>query len=251
MGILDKIKSEAAKTGGSRGKFFFVKDGEKARVRFLQDVDDGLEVPFHDSFSENINVPCQTIFGRECPYCGESSLRTRSQYVWSVYNYEADEVQIFMYPVNQCSPIGQLIAAYDQYCTITDRDYVISCTGKRQSKSFSVLPLDKLAFRNTKVKAFSHEALLKHIDNAYPANLQNSYKSNKIAEGEDFAIPFEQKNAAGADDAIEQAKALYKQCKEKGLHVEPRKSAEYYKKQLEEYEKQADDWNIQFDADNW
>lgn len=251
MGILDKIKSEAAKTGGSRGKFFFVKDGEKARVRFLQDVDDGLEVPFHDSFSENINVPCQTIFGRECPYCGESSLRTRSQYVWSVYNYEADEVQIFMYPVNQCSPIGQLIAAYDQYCTITDRDYVISCTGKRQSKSFSVLPLDKLAFRNAKAKAFSHEALLKHIDNAYPANLQNSYKTNKIAEGEDFEVPFEQKNAAGADDAIEQAKALYKQCKEKGLHVEPRKSAEYYKKQLEEYEKQADDWNIQFDADNW
>ena len=243
MGILDKIKSEAAKTGGSRGKFFFVKDGEKARVRFLQDVDDGLEVPFHDSFSENINVPCQTIFGRECPYCGESSLRTRSQYVWSVYNYEADEVQIFMYPVNQCSPIGQLIAAYDQYCTITDRDYVISCTGKRQNKSFSVLPLDKLAFRNAKVKAFSREALLKHIDNAYPAN--------KIAEGEDFEVPFEQKNAAGADDAMEQAKALYKQCKEKGLHVEPRKSAEYYKKQLEEYEKQADDWNIQFDADNW
>lgn len=250
MGILDKIKSEAAKTGGSRGKFFYVKDGEKARIRFLQELEEGLEVPFHDSYAENINVPCQTIFGRECPYCGESALRSRSQYAWSVYNYEADEVQILMYPVNQCSPLGQFVAANDQYCTITDRDYVVSCTGKRQNKSFSVLPLDKLAFRNAKVKAFSREALLKNIDNAYPANLQNSLKSNKIAEGEDFEIPFEQKNAAGADD-VEQAKALYKQCKDKGLHVEPRKSAEYYKKQLEEFEKQADDWDIQFDADNW
>lgn len=250
MGILDKIKAEAAKTGGSRGKFFYVKDGEKARIRFLQELDEGLEVPFHDSYAENINVPCQTIFGRECPYCGESSLRTRSQYAWSVYNYETDEVQVLMYPINQCSPLGQFVAAHDQYCTITDRDYVVSCSGKRQNKSFSVLPLDKLAFRNAKVKAFSREALLKNIDNAYPANLQNGSAKNKIAEGEDFEIPFEQRNAAGADD-VEQAKALYKQCKEKGLHVEPRKSAAYYKKQLEDFEKQADDWDIQFDADNW
>ena len=250
MGILDKIKAEAAKTGGSRGKFFYVKDGEKARIRFLQELDEGLEVPFHDSYAENINVPCQTIFGRECPYCGESALRTRSQYVWSVYNYDAEEVQILMYPINQCSPLGQFVAAHDQYCTITDRDYVVSCTGKRQNKSFSVLPLDKLAFRNAKVKAFSREALLKYIDAAYPANLQNSSTKNKIAEGEEFEVPFEQNKAAGADD-VEQAKALYKQCKEKGLHVEPRKSAEYYKKQLEEFEKQADDWDIQFDADNW
>ena len=246
MGILDKIKAEAAKTGGSRGKFFYVKDGEKSRIRFLQELDEGLEVPFHDSFEKNINVPCQKMFGRECPYCGESALRTRSQYVWSVYNYEYDEVQILMYPMNQCSPLGQFVAAHEQYCTITDRDYVVACTGKRQNKSFSVMPLDKLAFKIANVKPFSREALIKMIDAAYPCNLQGS----GAAAEEDFSVPFDRKNAAGADD-VEQAKALYKQCKEKGLHVEPRKSAESYKKQLEDYEKQAKDWDIQFEADEW
>ena len=36
MGILDKIKAEAAKTGGSRGKFFYVKDGEKTTYSYMQ-----------------------------------------------------------------------------------------------------------------------------------------------------------------------------------------------------------------------
>ena len=40
MGILSRIKEEAARSGSSREKFFFVKDGEKARVRFLQEIDE-------------------------------------------------------------------------------------------------------------------------------------------------------------------------------------------------------------------
>ena len=86
-GLLAKIKQDAQNAGSSRSKFFYVKDGEKRRIRFLEDMDDGREVTFHDNFEANINVPCQEIFGRECPYCDEEGLRTRTMYAWSVWDY--------------------------------------------------------------------------------------------------------------------------------------------------------------------
>ena len=38
MGLLDKIKNDAKNAGGNKGKFFYVKDGDKRRIRFLQDI---------------------------------------------------------------------------------------------------------------------------------------------------------------------------------------------------------------------
>ena len=170
MGLVDKIKQDVKKSGRNKGKFIYFREGQKQRIRFLTDMDDGMEVTFHDSFEAGINVPCQELFGKDCPYCDEEGLRTRSQYIWSVYNYETKEVQLFMYPVNNCSPIPALMAMYENYGTITDRDYVISVSGKQQNKTFSVVPMDKVKFRNAKVKPFSEQAILKMLDKAYPAD---------------------------------------------------------------------------------
>ena len=170
MGLLDKIKSDVKKSGQNKSKFIYFREGVKQRVRFLTDMDDGMEVVFHDSFERSINVPCQEIMGRSCPYCEEEGLRTRSQYVWSVYNYETKEVQLFMFAVNNCSPIPALMAMYENYGTLTDRDYVISTTGKQQNKTFSVVPMDKVKFRNEKAKAYSEKAILKMLDKAFPCD---------------------------------------------------------------------------------
>ena len=35
MGLLEDIKREAAKSGANRGKIFYLKDGHKARKRFM------------------------------------------------------------------------------------------------------------------------------------------------------------------------------------------------------------------------
>ena len=170
MGLVDKIKADVKKSGQNKGKFIYFREGQKQRIRFLTDMDDGMEVTFHDSFEAGINVPCQELFGRNCPYCDEEGLRTRSQYIWSVYNYETKEVQLFMFPVNNCSPIPALMAMYENYGTITDRDYVISVSGKQQNKTFSVVPMDKVKFRNVKAKPFSDKAILKMLDNAFPCD---------------------------------------------------------------------------------
>ena len=69
MGLVDDIKSQVKKSGTNKSKFLYFKEGTKVRVRFLDDMEDGHKVRFHDSFQLGINVPCQEIFGRKCNYC--------------------------------------------------------------------------------------------------------------------------------------------------------------------------------------
>ena len=45
---IQAIKNEIAKSGTNKGKFIFFKEGTKIRLRFLNDMEDGVEIPFHD-----------------------------------------------------------------------------------------------------------------------------------------------------------------------------------------------------------
>lgn len=274
MGLVDKIKADVKKSGQNKSKFIYFREGQKIRVRFLTDMDDGMEVTFHDSYEAGINVPCQDLFGRSCPYCDDESLRTRSQYIWSVYNYETKEVQLFMFPVNNCSPIPALMAMYENYGTITDRDYVISVTGKQQNKTFSVVPMDKVKFRNTKVKAYSDKAVLKMLDNAFPCDAveddededETPKKRGPKSTGKKSARKPEPEDDDGDDDYDSEewgeeddddvvdysemsAKDLYKLCKERDIKVAPKKPAKYYINQLEEYDAAQEDWDDEDEDD--
>lgn len=273
MGLVDKIKADVKKSGQNKGKFIYFREGQKVRVRFLTDMDDGMEVTFHDSYEAGINVPCQDLFGRSCPYCDDESLRTRSQYIWSVYNYETKEVQLFMFPVNNCSPIPALMAMYENYGTITDRDYVISVTGKQQNKTFSVVPMDKVKFRNTKVKAYSDKAILKMLDNAFPCDevedededetpkkrgpkstgKKSTRKPEPEDDDEDDDYDSEEWGEDDDDDVVDysemSAKDLYKLCKERDIKVAQKKPAKYYINQLEEYDAAQEDWDDEDEDD--
>lgn len=264
MGLMDELKQEIKNTGTSKGKFLYFKDGSKVRVRFLHEIDDGLKVPFHDSYALGINVPCQELFGRDCKYCGDDELRTRNQYAWCVYDYESEEVKILMYPVNNCSPIPQLISFSETYGTITDRDYEIKQNGKGQNKTFSIVPLEVRKFRNTKAKPLSKSALLKYIDKAYPApeddeeeeSKQNKKKGNKTqnqsAKNKKYMNEPEDDEEEEGDEEEEEtrdyeemtARELFKLCKERGIECRPKKDKEYYIELLEEAdEEDEDDWD--------
>ena len=273
MGLVDKIKQDVKKSGQNKGKFIYFREGQKIRVRFLTDMDDGMEVTFHDSFEAGINVPCQELFGKDCPYCDDDSLRTRSQYIWSVWNYETKEVQLFMFPVNNCSPIPALMAMYENYGTITDRDYVISVSGKQQNKTFSVVPMDKVKFRNEKAKPYSEKSILKMLDKAFPCDdndeeeedetskkrapkSTSGKKSRKDESEEDEADDdyddedWEDNEDEDTPDYSEMsAKELYQLCKEREIKVVPKKPAKYYINQLEEYDKAHEDWEDEDDED--
>ena len=277
MGLVDKIKADVKKSGQNKGKFIYFREGVKQRVRFLTDMDDGMEITFHDSYEKSINVPCQEHFGRDCPHCGDDSLRTRSQYVWSVYNYETKEVQLFMFAVNNCSPIPALMAMYENYGTICDRDYVISSSGKQQNKTFSVVPMDKVKFRNDKAKPFSEKAILKMLDKAFPCDTddeddEEEIKSSKKRvpkptgskksshkqeveedEDDDYDESWEDEDDDTIDYSDMSAKELYELCKERGIEVKPKKPAKFYINQLEEWDKANDDWgdDDEDEDDDW
>ena len=277
MGLVDKIKADVKKSGQNKSKFIYFREGNKARVRFLTDMDDGMEVTFHDSFEKSLNVPCQEHFGRSCPHCDDETLRTRSQYVWSVYNYDTKEVQLFMFPVNNCTPIPALMAMYENYGTITDRDFVISVSGKQQNKTFSVVPMDKVRFRNDKAKPYSEKAILKMLDKAFPCDIDDEEdededetpkkrasksigsKKSKKPEPEDIEeddYDDEEWGDEEEDDVIDYsemtAKELYNLCKEREIKVAPKKPAKFYINQLEEWDKAQEDWvDDEDEEDDW
>ena len=280
MGLVDKIKADVKKSGQNKSKFIYFREGNKVRIRFLTDMDDGMEVTFHDSFEKSLNVPCQEHFGRACPYCEDETLRTRSQYIWSVWNYETKEVQLFMFPVNNCSPIPALMAMYENYGTITDRDYVISVSGKQQNKTFSVVPMDKVKFRNEKAKPYSEKAILKMLDKAFPCD---AVEDDEDEDDEDEAPKKRTRKSVGSkkskkpepeedededdyddedwgdeeedDDVIDYSemspKELYALCKERDIKVPPKKPAKFYINQLEEWDKAHEDWEDDEDEDEW
>lgn len=274
MGLLDKIKSDAKKSGQNKSKFIYFREGQKQRIRFLQDMDEGMEVTFHDSFEQGINVPCQELFGRECPYCDDDSLRTRSQYCWSVWNYETSEVQLFMFAVNNCSPVPALVSMYEAYGTLLDRDYVISVSGKQQNKTFSVVPMDKVKFRNTKAKPYSKKATLQFIDKAWPCDENTDMsdededdvpvkrankkagklKTKREVYEEDEDVDDYDEDVADEEEDVEDyesmsAKELFNLCKKRKIDAMPRKSQKYYIKLLEDYDEAQDDWGDE--EDEW
>lgn len=277
MGLVEKIKNDVKKSGSNKGKIMYFREGTKYRVRFLNDMDDGLEVTFHDNFDKGINVPCQEAFGKSCPYCDQDDIpvRTRSLYAWSVWDYEAKEVKLFMFAVNNCSPIPALMAMYETYGTLTDRDYVISVTGKQQNKTFSVVPMDKVKFRNDKAKPFSEKTILKMLDKAFPCESSDdedddedddvkvskkkaSSKAKRVKRDEDDSDWDDDGNDDWEDDEEEldysdmSAKELYDLCVKRKIKVPTKKPARFYINQLEEYDEAHSDWDDdEDDEDEW
>ena len=170
-GLLSAIKNDVEKTGSNRGKFFYVKSGAKARIRFLDDMDDGRLIHMHDRWDPQLKVPCHKNKDEDanCPYCGMDGVRNRDMYAWSIWDYDANEVKVFMFAANQCSPVPSLVALYETYGTISDRDFSISRSGMGTSTSYSLIPLDKSKFRNDKAKPIQDKAFWKALFDAYPA----------------------------------------------------------------------------------
>ena len=262
MSLVNDIKNQVKKSGTNKGKFLYFKSGTKVRVRFLDDMEDGHKIKFHDSYTAGINTPCQETFDRECPYCDDDELRTRDQYAWSVWDYDAKEVKVLMAPVNQCSPVPALVSMFEAYGTLCDRDYVITKSGQQQSTTFSVVPMDKAKFRNEKAKPLSETGFLKVLDKAFPCEETEEdeddepkrapKKSGKKAQKQDD----DWEDLADDDDEVDysemSAKELYKLCKERDIDAQPKKKASYYIELLEaDVNAKKDDWDDEEEEDEW
>lgn len=262
MGLLNSMKDQINKSGGSRKKIFFVKSDSKQRVRFLVDFEDGNEYTFHDSFEKGINALCQEELGKDCELCDVEGLRTRKLYCWPVWNYDAKEVQLFLFAANSFTPVPSLIGMYETYGTMIDRDFVISRQGKETNTSYSVVPMDKAKFRNKNAKVPTSKAILKILDEAFPLDEINNDEEAPKKKGkgkkakeehDDDDDDFDEDDLDKEDYEEMSIKELYNLCKQRGIKAKPKKKAQYYIDLLEEDDEEEydEDDEDEGDDDEW
>lgn len=254
-GLLKDIKQAVKNSGSNKGKIVYFKADTKVRVRFLQDVEDGIKIPFHDSFALGVNVPCQETYGRTCEHCEDEELRTRDQFAWSVYDYDANETKLIMAAVNNCSPVPPLVGMYEAYGTLMDRDYVITRSGAGTSTTYSVVPMDKAVFKNKKAKAHTHKQILEIIDKAFPSDSTEDEAPSK-GKKKKPKVEVEEEDWDDEDEEVDytemNVKELYKLCVDRDIDVEKKKKAKYYIDKLEAADDaEADEDDDEDEEDEW
>lgn len=175
MSVIDQMKQRILNSGRSAGKLFRIKSGEKKRFRFLNEADQGVQIVIHDKFPE-VTTPCAQQFGKPCPYDKMSydEIRTRDNYAWSIWDYEAKEVKIWMWKANDRTPIPSLISYYENYGTILDRDYVLERRGEKFDTSYTLVPQDKSRFTGAKVKPMTAKEIMNTVAQAMNPELLES-----------------------------------------------------------------------------
>lgn len=165
--LVEAMKNRIANAGsGSKGNIFYVKKDGKVRVRFLNDMEDGLSVMFHDKW-QSYTHPCMEYYGKPCPHHNDPEGRNQDFYAWTVWNYETKKREIFLYKANRCSPIPSLISMFETYGTLCDRDFVITRQGQGTDTTYSVIPMDK---KRSKIdeEPFSKKEVFKMLLQAFP-----------------------------------------------------------------------------------
>lgn len=249
MSILNNIKKGVASSGSNKGKVLFIKADSKKRIRFLDDVEDGAEVTIHDKFDAGINALCQKHVGKKCPYCKDNDIRTRLAYVFNVWDQDAKEVKLFMGYANNFSPLPSIVAMFESYGTLKDRDYVIERQGSQTNTKYMVVPMDKAKFKNVKAKPYQKKKLIDILDKAFPVSEADTGRDD---EDEDDNDGEDEENEYGEMTA----KELYMECIERDIEgVKKKQKPKYYIALLEEYdeeneEEDEDEWDDEEDEDD-
>lgn len=232
MSLLAEIKRDAKKSGGGLSKVFFVKDGEKRRVRFITDFEDAIKIPWISCYDKNIGCVNPEYFGKTNPYKDDPDIKEDTMYLWQVKDYDSNTVKPFMYKANNCSPVFNLAAEYEIRGTITDRDYVITCNGVGAQRKMPVISMDKQKLREP-IKKLSKEQINKILIDAY-----SKYQGQQEIEQENY---------------VEMTpKELYNLCVKREIEAERKKSKAYYVSLLEEYdEQQAAQTGFDDEEDDW
>lgn len=214
--ILNEIKQAAKASGQARNKMFFVSDGNESRVRFLDELEDAIKIPWYSEFDDNIDFPDPSFFGKPDIYKqnGYELNPRNTHYLLQVYVYDLNEVRIFLYKANQCSPLPHIASAAETYDSITDRDYIIKCNGSGTTRTMPVVALDKSKFRQ-KPKRLSMKVIKEAI---------YEWKKDRQGDFEEF------------DYTEMSPKELYNLCEEREIEAEPKMKKSYYVNLLEEWD---------------
>lgn len=164
--LVEMMKERIAKTGKGQKNLFYVKKDGRVRVRFLNDLEEGVVVAFHSKWKSH-NHPCLKYYGKECPNCDNDESYTADNFVFTVWNYETKQKELFIYKANKCTPIPALVTMFETYDTICDRDYVISRQGEGTDTVYTVVPMDRKKFKGDE-EPYTKKEVLKMLLKAFP-----------------------------------------------------------------------------------
>ena len=165
--LIAEMKKKIASSGSSKKELLYFGKDSVHRIRFLQELDTGNVFEFHNDWNAGILELCKDPEDHEnCRLC-EQGIKIYENFVWSVWDYDANAVRLIVFKANGVSPIPAFIEMYEEFGTIMDRDYKVKKVGQGQGSSFVVTPLDKERFSNKKAKPYTREQVKDILDKAY------------------------------------------------------------------------------------
>lgn len=165
--LIAEMKKKIASSGSSKKELLYFGKDSVHRIRFLQELDTGNIFEFHNDWNAGILELCKDPEDHEnCKLC-EQGIKIYENFVWSVWDYDANAVRLIVFKANGISPIPAFIEMYEEFGTIMDRDYKVKKVGQGQGSSFVVTPLDKERFSNKKAKPYTREQVKDILDKAY------------------------------------------------------------------------------------
>lgn len=206
MGILSDIKKAVETSGKARKGMWFVKEGNRRRVRFLQDFEKATTIPWHQLFKDGtyqVNTPCLELYGKVCPFCENSDLKNAPMYAWTVWDYEAKERQVFMFKVSRASPIPHLVEVYETKGTLLGRDLLVAKKGQKQDTVYIVSTEDP-SKSEISAKPFKHDELIKLIWDANgTGSLKKDYEDADEEEEDEEEEDIEEEDEEELDEEEE------------------------------------------------
>lgn len=167
MDLIKAMKERIAKSGANKKEIlYFGKDAVK-RIRFLQELDKGFQFQFHNDWSAGIFELCKDPEDHEnCKLC-EDGIGLQDNFVWSVWDYDSGSVRLLQFKATGVTPVPAFIEMFEEFGTITDRDYKVKKVGQGQGGSFVVTPLDKERFKNSKAKPYTYKQVKEIMEKAW------------------------------------------------------------------------------------
>lgn len=200
--LISEMKERIAKSGTSKKEVLYFAPDSIKRIRFLQELDTGFNFSFHSDFNAKVFALCKDQENHEdCDMCSDG-IALLDYFAWSVWDYDANAVRILNFKATGVSPVPALIEMFEEFGTITDRDYKIKKVGKGTGGSFVVTPLDKTRFRDKKAKPYSKKQMEEIFNKAFSAD---------ETDEEDEEEEEEKKSKKGSKHSVEKKKGKKKE----------------------------------------
>lgn len=161
----ETIKQSIDRSRGG-GTFFTLREGERAEVRFLDELTEGIKVPRHESYPKVRRTTCFRVYDKPCPHC-DVGIPTRVWYAWNIHNFKegVGRVQVAAFKVVKNGIVQQLASYFEENGSIRKINFVIARAGSGLDTTYTITPRARASTgEEAQIKVVVKEALSRKFD---------------------------------------------------------------------------------------